>query len=160
MSFNHQKSQLDDSLYFQEKRQADNKQAELDKINNEIEEYRNSATSLRKIPDHVWRPSWTTANLVAMVNIMYNQKKILSKTIDKICNKWPEKQEFVYNVINDETVNINYDKNLNTLLSPYQNSTFDYPKTPDIKEWVKKDELMTFPFKDRVNERKRERGIK
>lgn len=161
MSYDSTKANRDNSLYFQEKAAADLRQTELNEVNEEIEKRERSLQAAYSgIPDHLWRPAWSTSHIVVLVNILYTQRKILSKTVEKVMNQWPEREEFLSDVINQDIEDTQAYQSVKPLLEPYFSWEQEYPKTTDLKAWIEKDELMQFPFKDRVNKRKEKRGLK
>lgn len=143
-------------------RKYENKK-QLNDLNQQLESIERSGRG-HNLADFSWRPAWTTAQLVVMVNILYNQRNILSKTISKICNAWPERK----NSLDEEGYNwlkiMNDSKNLSIpetskVLQPYM-ETDNLPNYKDLQSGLKENELVQFPFKDRVEKRKKERGLK
>lgn len=163
MSYDYHKALNDNSLFKEEKLKADLKEKELNEVSERVDQQKIAIIAANDlfahpIPTHVWRPAWSTSQIVSLINILYTQKKILSKTVEKICNKWDDSRDFIHDNIQMQLDQKMYRPHLETTYKKFEDP--NTPRIKDMQSWLEKEDVMQFPFKDRVNERKRQRGIK
>jgi len=159
MGYNNNSSDLSDY----EKTKADTKQRELDEVSQKLDRHKRAISAAHDlfrfpIPTHVWRPAWSNSQIVSLIIILYKQKKILSKTLEKIYNRWEDSQDFIHENIEMQLDQKLYRPHLEATYKEFED--YNYPRIKNMNEWLEKANIMHFPFEDKINEVKNKKGLK